>query len=223
MSEVRLADDTVVWGHSQGGGAALWSGVLASSYAPELKIGGVAALAPASNLPGLIENLGNVQAGELFASYVIEGYTSTYPDVRYADYVRPSAQLIVHEMSQRCLTDKSVLVSVLSTLLFDKPIWEGDPDRGALSQRLRENIPSGPIAAPLLLAQGAADSLVVPTAQDAYVSARCAAGYAVDYRKYEGRDHVALVQPDSPLIPELLSWTHDRFDGKPATNTCGPS
>ena len=220
MTQVRLADDTVVWGHSQGGGAALWSGVLAGSYAPELKILGVAALAPASNLPGLVENIGNVQGGELFASYVVEGYTSTYPDVTYAEYVRPSAQLIVREMSQRCLTDKSILVSVLSTLLFDKPIWEGDPYRGPLKQRLQENIPSGAIDAPLLVAQGAADSLVVPSAQDEYVSARCAAGYSLDYRKYAGRDHVPLVEADSPLIPERLMWTQDRIDGKPSTNTC---
>ena len=36
-------------GHSQGGGAALWTGLPAPTYAPELTIDGVATLAPASN------------------------------------------------------------------------------------------------------------------------------------------------------------------------------
>jgi len=37
---------------------------------------------------------------------------------------------------------------------------------------------------------------------------------------YEGVDHVGLVEASSPLIPELLAWTQDRFDGKPADSTC---
>ena len=56
---MRLGEQTVVWGHSQGGHAALWTGQLAPTSAPELDIAGVAALAPASNLPGLIDNLGH--------------------------------------------------------------------------------------------------------------------------------------------------------------------
>src|SRR6202012_4130896 len=37
-----------VWGHSQGGHAALFSGLVAKSYAPELELDGVAAAAPAT-------------------------------------------------------------------------------------------------------------------------------------------------------------------------------
>lgn len=220
LNEVKLAPDTVVWGHSQGGHAALWAGMLASTYAPDLKIDGVAALAPASNLPGLITNLENVTGGELFASYVVQAYTDIYPDVTYADLIRPGARIIVQEMAQRCLAEKSTLVSILTVLTLDKPIWSGNPDTGAFHDALVANIPSGPIKAPLLLAQGAADTLVVPSAQNAYVKARCDAGYRLDYRTYQGRDHVPLVEPDSPLIPELLQWTADRFAGKPAKYTC---
>ena len=39
-----------VWGHSQGGQAALFAGQLARTYAPELALAGVAAIAPATNL-----------------------------------------------------------------------------------------------------------------------------------------------------------------------------
>jgi uncharacterized membrane protein HdeD (DUF308 family)/pimeloyl-ACP methyl ester carboxylesterase len=220
LTDAHLADETVVWGHSQGGHAALWAGMLAPTYAPELDLVGVAALAPASNLPGLVDSLGNVTGGELFASYVVDAYTATYPDVRYDDLVRPGARIIVREMAQRCLAEPGILVSVLTALSLDKPIWAGDPSSGAFLTRLTQNVPSGPIAAPLFIGQGADDSLVVPAAQDAYVAARCAAGYAVDYRTYPGRDHVPLVEPDSPLVPELLAWTADRFAGVPAADTC---
>ena len=43
-----------VWGHSQGGHAALWTGALAASLAPELQLVGVAAAAPAAELGPLI-------------------------------------------------------------------------------------------------------------------------------------------------------------------------
>ena len=45
----------VVWGHSQGGQAALNTGELAQSYAPELKLLGVAAAAPATCLAELFD------------------------------------------------------------------------------------------------------------------------------------------------------------------------
>jgi alpha-beta hydrolase superfamily lysophospholipase len=106
-------------------------------------------------------------------------------------------------------------------MALDKTIWNGDPNRDALAQRLEENTPSGPIEAPLLIGQGGADQLVVPSAQDAFVEERCAAGQQVDYRVYEGRDHVPLVEPDSPAIPELVEWTQARLRGEPVENTCG--
>ncbi len=44
----KAGDTFAVWGHSQGGHAALFTGQLAASYAPELKLAGVAAAAPAT-------------------------------------------------------------------------------------------------------------------------------------------------------------------------------
>src|SRR5690606_18410186 len=83
LPAVALAEDTVIWGHSQGGHAALWAGSLAPTYAPELTIAGVAALAPASNLPALVEVIGTITGGSLFAAYVVQAYTDNYPDVRF--------------------------------------------------------------------------------------------------------------------------------------------
>ena len=55
---LSLSNRTVVWGHSQGGQAALWTGGLAPDYAPELDLLGVTAAAPAADVKGLIGNLG---------------------------------------------------------------------------------------------------------------------------------------------------------------------
>ena len=72
----------------------------------------------------------------------------------------------------------------------------------------------------MLLAQGLADGLVLPDVQARYVAARCDAGQALDHRRYEGLGHISLVEDDSPLIPELVEWTRQRFAGAAATPTC---
>jgi pimeloyl-ACP methyl ester carboxylesterase len=221
LQDVALGDHAVVWGHSQGGHAALWTGALAPTYAPDVRVDGVAALAPASNLPALVDGLGDVTGGELFASYVIDSYARVYPDVTYREYVRPGARPIVRAMAGRCLADvPNTLVSIGTVFALDKAIWTGDPARGTLGERLRENVPTGRIEAPLLIGQGSADSLVVPSAQRAYVEQRCAAGQAVDYRVYPGLDHLALVDAESPAIAELLDWTRARLAGEAATDSC---
>ncbi len=222
LAPARLGAQNVVWGHSQGGGAALWTGGIAAGYAPDLSIVGVAALAPASDLPGLVESLPTVTGGSVFASYVLSAYSAVYPDVDFAGYVRPAARVVVREMAGRCLAEPGVVVSVLNALALsrDPLVFAADPGDGTLGARLAQNVPTLPVAAPLLVAQGEADSLITPDAQDGYIAGRCAAGQRLDYRRYPGRDHVGLVEPDSPLIPDLLEWTRDRFAGESVADGC---
>ena len=46
------------------------------------------------------------------------------------------------------------------------------------------------------------------------------AGQKLEYRAYPGLHHVLLVQPNSPHIPYLLTWTENRFEGAAAPNNC---
>jgi hypothetical protein len=43
----------VVWGRSQGGHSALWTGIIGPRYTPDIKIVGVAAIAPAANMTNI--------------------------------------------------------------------------------------------------------------------------------------------------------------------------
>ena len=52
-----------VWGHSQGGQASLYTGILAKTYAPELDLVGVAAAAPATELAKLMTDDLNSNGG----------------------------------------------------------------------------------------------------------------------------------------------------------------
>ncbi|HWL43262.1 MAG TPA: lipase family protein [Ilumatobacter sp.] len=221
LPAIELADDTVVWGHSQGGGAALWTGGLARTYAPEVGVIGVAALAPASDLVGLADTFTEVIGGSIFASFLLQGYADAYNDVAVADYVNPVARPSFDGVVGRCLAEPAALLSVIESLATGQQMFSTDLASGPLLDRLAENVPTLPIDAPLLLAQGDTDGLIVPAMQGAYVAARCADGQAIDYRTYPGLGHVPLVEADSPLIPDLFDWTRDRFDRADYVATCG--
>lgn len=222
FKELSLSDKTVVWGHSQGGGAALWAGILAPTYAPDVDLLGVVGIAPASDLIGLVDHIASSPFGYLFAAYVLDAYAATYPDVSVDTYVRPEAQAAMHKFAETCVADRQMLTAIAQDPAFKQVVYAGSPTTGALGRRLRQNIPSGRIAVPTLIAQGQDDLLVQPAVQQGFVTARCArsGNGPLDYRVYPGRDHLTIISRDSAMVPDLLSWTQDRFDGKPARSTC---
>ena len=220
LEELTLADRTIVWGHSQGGHAALWTGVLAPAYAPDVNVEAVAALAPASDLAGLLEGLETLPGGSVFATYMLQAYAAHYDDVSLRDYVRPGARVSFDEIARRCLAEPAVFTSILTSLSTDWSTYFDDLSTGPLADRIEQNIPSAPIAADLLIGQGESDPLVLPEVQERFVQARCDAGNTLEYRTYPDRDHVGVVATDSPLLPELIEWTRDRLEGVTPTDTC---
>lgn len=220
LDEVQMESRTVVWGHSQGGGAALWTGILAPTYAPDADVIGVAALAPATRLPPLFDAVKDTPVGKIMGSYVVSAYSAVYPDVRFDDYVRPAARVLARETADRCLSGPEALVSV-GTALGDEPYFTKSPATGPLGARLAENIPTGTIEAPLMIAQGLTDALVQPAEQQTYVSARCASGQQLEYRTYAGLDHVGVVlNPSSALRADLIEWTEARLRGETPRPGC---
>lgn len=219
LDDVTLGEQTVAWGHSQGGGATLWTAAIAAEYAPDVPLAGAVALAPASDLIGLVDRLPDVLGGSVFASFVIAAYSGIYSDVSYARYVRPGADVTVREMSRRCLASPDMLASVLAVLALSKDpnILASDPTTGRLGERLRQNIPPAARDTPVLLGQGAADELIGFDMQSAYARDLCAAGAPVDFRGYDGLGHLDLVEAESPAIQESIAWTADRLAGAPAS------
>jgi hypothetical protein len=70
------------------------------------------------------------------------------------------------------------------------------PAQGRLGERFKENVPTGYIAAPLLIGQGLSDDLVLPTVQERFVRARqharCRGGSPFDSPSARYRDHLEL-------------------------------
>ena len=222
IDEAQLSSSTVIWGHSQGGAAALWSAALARSYAPEVWVRGVAAFAPASDSTALVDHVGDVQGGLIFASYAFAAYSDIYPDITYPRYIRPGMQPVLRAMSERCLTDPSMALSVLAVLgtSADPDLFSTNPAYGPLGTRLRENSSPTGLGPPLFLGQGGSDSIVPQTMQDGYVKRVCADGQRIEYHRYAGYEHAQVMETYSPMIADAIAWTHARFDGESANADC---
>src|SRR5215510_6852511 len=100
MSELTLDQRMVVWGYSQGGHAALWSGIVGPRYAPELEILGVAAIAPAANIKSILEM--NVLMDKRFGPYLALAYSRFYRDIKFEQALRPEALDAARQMVTLC-------------------------------------------------------------------------------------------------------------------------
>nr|WP_243847509.1 lipase family protein [Microbacterium ulmi] len=222
---VDLDGKVAVWGHSQGGHAAMWTSTIADDYAPELRIVGTAALAPAADPLALARVLtagGGSPELSVLISWVLVPYSETYPDVELPDYVTAGGRQIVREMTMRCPTEPGILVSVLAALGVseDRPLYRGDLTGGALGRRLAQNAADGPLGSPVFLAWGRDDEVIPPGLQRRLFSQLCDAGEQVRRLEYRGIHHQDLLQPRAPMAPMLVAWTQARFDGARPVDDC---
>ena len=219
MSELTLDKRMVVWGYSQGGHAALWTGIVGPRYAPDLEILGVAAIAPAANIKTILAM--NAQADKLFGPYLAQAYSRFYPDITFEQALRPEALDAARQMVNLCAfvppEDPQRIEALAAT--FDGPALATSSNK-ALQARLEQNTADGPIQAAVVIAQGLSDNIVPPSATDAYVEERCAAGQRLEYWTFAGRDHLTIIQPDSPLEELLFRWTMARFANEPQATGC---
>ena len=220
LEEFTLRGDTVIWGHSQGGHGALWSAAIARDYAPEIRVLGVAALAPASNLVDLALGVKDGAAGKVVSSYIAGSWNDLFPELDVESLLTPGYVTSVERIGDLCFDGRDALSAVIGgTQLFDAVIPVSALN-GPLGAKLRENSVQMDIDYPLFVGQGLEDQLVLPSMQRDWVAGRCAAGQAMEYREYAGRDHMPLVEDDSPLILDLVTWANDRLDGRKPVDTC---
>ncbi|WP_241724159.1 lipase family protein [Dietzia sp. E1] len=220
LDGLDLSTDTVVWGHSQGGHGALWTGQIAGDYAPELTLRGIAGMAPASDLYRLADEDKYSVGGKTVSAYIATSWNEIYPDLDLSGHLNPGTAHGVEKISDLCFNEKDVIAALLRGTQIPEQVFPDSVLDGGLGDRLRENSPTGPWPAPVLVAQGLADPLVTPTMQENWVAGRCAAGDPIDFRTYPGLDHMGLVAADSPLTPQLVQWTLDRWAGAAPTPTC---
>ncbi|MEO8667177.1 MAG: alpha/beta fold hydrolase [Bauldia sp.] len=209
-----------VWGHSQGGHASLWTGQIAAEYAPELKLVGVAAAAPATELGALFDDDLSSIAGEGLTALTLWSWSQLY-GYPLSQVVLPAAEDAVATIGHECLYG-------ISDLIEDKGAIDKIQVRGFLkadpvktppwAATIAANTPGGsPPGAPVFIAQGSADTVVDPPVTTAFASKLCRDGATVRFFEVPDANHTMIAKASASAAVE---WIADRFAGKPAPTNC---
>jgi acetyl esterase/lipase len=211
----------VVWGHSQGGHAALYTGELAKNYAPDLKLFGVAAAAPATYLADLFDLDKGTATGKELTAMTIYSWSKLY-NTPASSLVEPGAMGPFEAMAHDCIESLPEFQAITDA---EKPLQhqkflkanptKTDPWRGIM---LRNTPGQAPAGAPVFLAQGTADTTVHPQITRRFGAALCKQGAKVMFVELPGVAHTFAAKKS---VGTALKWMNDRFAGVPAPTVCG--
>jgi acetyl esterase/lipase len=209
-----------VWGHSQGGQAALFTGLIAKAYAPDLDLVGVAAAAPATDLGTLLGDDINSSGGRNLTAMTLWSWSRLFgaPMDRVLD---PSAVPIVDRLADECIESiydilqrRNTAAPLEQKFLAVSNFYTAEPWRSLMASNSPDPLPPN---IPLFLAQGGADELVRPQVTEAYMRRVCRAGGKAQMLLLPAANH-GLVARDAAAA--AVEWMTDRFAGFPAPSGC---
>ena len=207
-----------VWGHSQGGHAALYTGEVAARYAPELKLVGVAAAAPATYLVELFDADESTEQ-DLLAMTILSW--TRLENVPVATLVEPQAMSAFEKTARDCIESVAEFEKIETD---ESPLKSGqflkvDPAKTVpwKSIMLRNTPGQAPAGAPVFIAQGTADTTVEPAITKRFGEALCAQGVRVSFVPLPGVTHTFAARDSANAA---LNWMTERFRGVPAPSSC---
>ncbi len=216
IEEAGASNAVVAFGHSQGGHGVLFAGALAPDYAPDLDLLGVAASAPAAELSTLLRSAVPISLAFGLVALSIYSYGETYDELVYGDVLTPTATERIGVVDEVCLqgVTNAFADQRTSAWLVTNPL-----DVEPWAARVEQNEPgSTAIAAPVLVAQGMTDFVVLASSTDTAVERLCAGGNTVEYREYPGADHGEVL---AAAGDDIFDWVVARVAGEGARSTCG--
>jgi pimeloyl-ACP methyl ester carboxylesterase len=210
----------VVWGHSQGGHAALFTGIIAKTYAPELDLLGVAAAAPATDLAMLMNEDIDSVGGKNITAMTLWSWQRVF-DAKMDKVVNARAMPAVDQLAQECIEGP---FDIRKRQLTEQPleryflIVKHPSDVEPWHTLLATNSP-GALSPeiPVFLAQGADDVIVHPDVTKAYAAKLCKGGSKVRMLSMPNIGHGRAAQASTQA---MLEWVGDRFAGAAVPDDC---
>ncbi len=204
----------VVWGHSQGGGAALFAAELAPSYSPDLDVVGAIAGAPATELATVAAaNDGGPNAGFLLMAVV--GFHAAYPDLSYEAVLNPAGAEAVAAIDTQCAGEINETIGghrLADYTTIDPATAPGWSEAYAANEAGQVKTP-----VPIFMYQGEADEVVPVAVSQTALQKYCALGVTVSRKTYPGADHTSVI---AAALVDILGFVNDRVAGVPAPSSC---
>lgn len=209
-----------VWGHSQGGQAALWTGITAEAYAPELDLTAVAAAAPAIELAELVTADVDTLGGRLLLSMGLVAWSEVFDDAPLDAVLQPVARPVARGIADRCIETTAQSLAALPEVATARvlPFLAIDPTTTEpWAGILANNTPNAPINVPVFVGQGLDDPIINPDITLRAVQARCDDGEQVTYTAYPGVGHIAAGRT---AAPDAMAFIGTLFNGDSPASDC---
>lgn len=211
----------VVWGHSQGGGAAL---AVAHAQAVHRMPGylGTVATAPVADLTATITRGARIPGLGGFIPLIVDGARNTDP-------ATPAARILTEQALDRLPVTRTgcagVVIATYQDLYGSDLVRADFQSEPHLANFLTANSTGRQATAgPVLLLQGDADAVVPRSITDNVAASLCRLGADLNYRTYPGVGHETTpgqqLGIDDAGMTDILTWIGDRFAGTRTANTC---
>jgi pimeloyl-ACP methyl ester carboxylesterase len=203
----QIGNRWIVMGHSEGGTVALFAASLAQSWAPQLRLLGAVAYAPATDIT---DALGQAMVskqpmtGLPLVMMMVEGIASTDPAVDLNRILSPRGLAMLPQLQQACAGE--LMRSPAWNAIPPASLFQANPPIDQLAQDFAKNEPLNlPIRVPLLIEQGTNDELVSPNLASALSSNLSANGVRVQLDKVEGASHDSVMQRTFAHVKEWVA------------------
>ncbi|WP_201265373.1 lipase family protein [Rhodococcus sp. P1Y] len=223
FSQLPLADSPVgLLGYSGGGLSTSFAAALAPSYAPELKIAGIAEGGIPSDLAQIAQNLAyspQPHPGFGMAMAVALGLEREYPGrFPITENLNDRGIALRNKMFNECR--RSILIDGAFNSGRDLTTAVSLAETPSAQEVLRENSVTfyeGVPTAPLFVWQGVNDFIAPFQPVKDMVGRYCAAGATVQFRGYPAAEHFSATVIG---LPEAYLWLDARFRGEQAPSNC---
>jgi len=210
------SDRWVVYGHSQGGHSALWTGQLAREIAPELTLLAVAAAAPAAELLPLVAEQWDQTVAWVIGPEVAYAWPTVYPDLPLTEVIGQQQVDNTESLATACLIPAAVGGVVRQGI--GRTYFSEDPEQSPRwAAALGEQTPRPITDLPVLVAQGTADQVVVPNTTALLQEKWCAAGARLTTVWLGGQGHNHLGETAGTVAGEFF---HRVLAGQDVGDTC---
>jgi pimeloyl-ACP methyl ester carboxylesterase len=198
-------------GHSQGGHAALWAASLAPRWTPELAVRGTYAFAPASHLgeqsallPSISSPLGGLGG---LAAMIVRGLDAARPELMIPLGLGDRAAALYPRTLTDCLPELGA-ADAFGALTGTEFLRAG-VDTGPVTAAIGANDPEAlRIRTPVRIAQGTADTTVLPVFTEQLAGEYRARGNRVALRRFVGVTHGGIVDA---AARDSLQWLRARL------------
>jgi alpha-beta hydrolase superfamily lysophospholipase len=211
LRDAHAGGPVALWGFSEGGHAVLWAGELASSYAPELQLAGVASVSPGGAVEALERDpfLPSPVPTTSFAMLIAAAWHDAYGAP--LDILTPAGRAAVARLRSFCPLPAARTPPALREDPRAVPAWRTLFGRNAAAR--------APIPAPVLIVQGGAEGAAPLRVVTGMSRRLCGFGDPTALRVYAGVHHGQVVDASGE---DVLAWLDARLAGLPPAG-CGPA